>query len=59
VDHASRLGASVVEAYPITDAGAGRRSQRSSGTVGLFSLAGFSMVGSPAARHVVMRRRIG
>lgn len=59
VDHAAGRGASMVEAYPVTDAGTGRRSQLSSGTVGLFSRAGFSMVGEPTARRVVMRRRIG
>jgi GNAT superfamily N-acetyltransferase len=58
VDHATRLGASVVEAYPVADAGTGRRSQLSSGTVGMFARAGFSMVAAPMGRRVVMRRQV-
>src|SRR5262249_26987566 len=58
VDYATELGARVIEGYPITDAGTGRRSQLSSGTVGMFSRTGFSMVGVPTGRRVVMRRQV-
>jgi len=58
VEHAAGLGASAVEAYPVTDAGTGRRSQLSSGTIGLFSRAGFTMLAEPTGRRVVMRRNI-
>ena len=58
VDYATKLGASVVEGYPITDTGTGRRSQLSSGTVGMFSRAGFSVIGPPTGRRVVMRYQV-
>jgi GNAT superfamily N-acetyltransferase len=57
-DYATKLGASVIEGYPVTDAGTGRRSQLSSGTVGMFSRTGFSMVEPPTGRRVVMRRQL-
>ena len=56
--YAARQGASVVEGYPVTDAGTGRRSQLSSGTVGMFERAGFSMPAPPAGRRVLMRRSV-
>ena len=58
VGYAARQGASAVEGYPVTDASTGRRSQLSSGTVGMFERAGFSMPSQPAGRRVVMRREV-
>jgi len=55
VDYAAGQGASAVEGYPVTDASTGRRSQLSSGTVGMFARAGFTMPAPPAGRRVVMR----
>ena len=56
--YAGRQGASVVEGYPVTDAGTGRRSQLSSGTVGMFERAGFSMPAPPSGRRVLMRLQV-
>ena len=57
-DYAAGQGASAVEGYPVTDASTGRRSQLSSGTVGMFARAGFSRPARPAGRRVVMRRQV-
>jgi GNAT superfamily N-acetyltransferase len=56
VEHAARQGASVIEAYPVADPSTGRKTQLSSGTVGLFSGAGFTTVSPSAGRRVLMRR---
>jgi len=58
-DHAARHGAAALEGYPVTDAGGGRSTQLSSGTIGLFQRVGFTMIGQPTGRRVVMRREIG
>jgi GNAT superfamily N-acetyltransferase len=58
VEYSARHGAATLEAYPVTDAGTGKRSQLSSGTVGLFSRAGFGMRGEPTGRRVVMYRDV-
>jgi GNAT superfamily N-acetyltransferase len=57
-DYATNLGASAIEGYPVTGTATGRRSQLSSGTVGMFSRNGFRMVGPPTGRRVVMRRSV-
>jgi len=56
VEYAGQHGASVIEAYPVADAGKGRRTQLSSGTVDMFSDAGFTAAAPPAGRRVLMRR---
>jgi len=56
VEYAGQHGASVIEAYPVVDASKGRRTQLSSGTVGMFSDAGFTTAAPPAGRRVLMRR---
>ena len=42
VEYAREHGAAVVEGYPVADADQGRRSGLSSGTIGLFTRAGFT-----------------
>lgn len=56
VEYAGQHGASVIEAYPVVDASTGRRTQLSSGTVDMFSDAGFTTAAPPAGRRVLMRR---
>lgn len=56
VDHATRHGAAALEGYPVTDAGSRKTAQLSTGTISLFSRAGFTMIGQPTGRRVVMRR---
>jgi GNAT superfamily N-acetyltransferase len=56
VEYAAQQGASVIEAYPVADPSTGRKTQLSSGTVGMFSSAGFTTVSPPAGRRVLMRR---
>lgn len=58
VDYATAQGASVVEAYPVTDATTARRGQLSSGTVGMFTRAGLTLAGPTTGRRVVMRRTL-
>ena len=62
VDFARDHGASIVEAYPIADSSAGRKSGLSSGTVGLFERAGFAVHTRPGkeapGRRIVMRRSL-
>ena len=56
VDHARRHGAAILEGYPVADKDQGRRSGLSSGTVGLFTRAGFALHHRPGTgRRVVMR----
>jgi GNAT superfamily N-acetyltransferase len=56
VEYAAQQGASVIEAYPVADPSTGRKTQLSSGTVGMFSKAGFTTVSPPTGRRVLMRR---
>ena len=56
VEYAAQQGASVIEAYPVVDPGTDRKTQLSSGTVGMFSSAGFTTVTPPTGRRVLMRR---
>ncbi|ACQ80529.1 GCN5-related protein N-acetyltransferase [Beutenbergia cavernae DSM 12333] len=56
VDRAAARGATVVEAYPVTDPGTGRRTQLSSGTVSMFEQAGFEPAAPATGRRVLMRR---
>jgi len=56
VEYAGQHGASVIEAYPVADASKGSRTQLSSGTVGMFSDAGFTAAAPAAGRRVLMRR---
>jgi GNAT superfamily N-acetyltransferase len=62
VAYAREHGAAVVEGYPVADADQGRRSGLSSGTIGLFTHAGFTRHEAPSqalsGRRVVMRRVI-
>jgi GNAT superfamily N-acetyltransferase len=58
VDLAHGRGGRRIEAYPITEAGTNRRSQLSSGTVGLFTRAGFTMHAAPTGRRAVMSRAL-
>ncbi len=55
-------GAAIVEGYPLANADEGRRSGLSSGTISLFTRAGFSMYNAPGhaptGRRVVMRRAV-
>ena len=54
-DVASRHGATHVEGYPVAQH-TGRKTQLSSGTVALFTRAGFQLVGPVSGRRAVMRR---
>jgi GNAT superfamily N-acetyltransferase len=56
VEYAGQHGASAIEAYPVVDASTGRRTQLSSGTVGMFSAAGFATAAPPTGHRVLMRR---
>jgi GNAT superfamily N-acetyltransferase len=57
VQYAGEQGAVVVEGYPVLDADQGRRAGLSSGTIGLFTRAGFTRQTQQATgRRVVMRR---
>jgi GNAT superfamily N-acetyltransferase len=56
VEYAAQQGALVIEAYPVVDPSTGRKTQLSSGTVGMFSSAGFTTVSPPTGRRVLMRR---
>jgi GNAT superfamily N-acetyltransferase len=56
VEYAALQGASLIEAYPVADPSTGRKTQLSSGTMGMFSSAGFTTVSPPAGRRVLMRR---
>jgi GNAT superfamily N-acetyltransferase len=58
VEYAAQHGASVIEAYPVVDPSTGRKTQLSSGTVGMFSSAGFTTVSAPTGRRVLMRRLV-
>jgi GNAT superfamily N-acetyltransferase len=60
VEYARDHGAAVVEGYPVADAEQGRRSGLSSGTIGLFTRAGFTRHEVPgqmsSGRRVVVCR---
>lgn len=57
VEFAGEHGAAIVEGYPVADGDGGSRGGLSSGTVGLFTRAGFTMHVRPSTgRRVVMRR---
>jgi GNAT superfamily N-acetyltransferase len=58
VTYAQTQGAAVVEGYPVVDADQGKRAGLSSGTIGLFTRAGFTRQSHDEApgRRVVMRR---
>jgi GNAT superfamily N-acetyltransferase len=59
IEFAREHGASVVEGYPLADAQQGRRSGLSSGTIALFTHAGFTLQERPASgRRVVMQRAV-
>lgn len=54
-DFARRHGGTHVEGYPVAQH-TGRKTQLSSGTVALFTRAGFQLVGTVSGRRAVMRR---
>jgi GNAT superfamily N-acetyltransferase len=54
VDHARRRGARAIEGYPMTTTEA-LLSELHVGTIGAFAAAGFTEVGHPTLRRVVMR----
>lgn len=57
VEYARDRGAAVVEAYPLAEPDSGRASGRSSGTVDLFTRAGFTVHNRPGTgRRLTMRR---
>lgn len=59
VDYARDRGAAVIEAYPLVETDSGRASGRSSGTVDLFTRAGFTVHARPdVGRRLIMRRAV-
>ncbi|WP_409492268.1 N-acetyltransferase family protein [Amycolatopsis sp. cmx-11-12] len=60
VKHARAQGATVVEGYPVASANPSKKALLASGTIDLFTKAGFSMYREPkTGSRLIMRRELG